>query len=135
MRVADASVAVAAASPWHESHEAAFAALAATRPGIVAHAALETYSALTRMPNPNRMHPAEALLFLEDWFEDRWIGLTAAAQRRLLARLSGAGIHGGATYDALIGATAAAEGATLVTAERRALVSYALVGADVELVA
>ena len=44
------------------------------------------------------------------------------------------GIHGGATYDALIGATAAAEGATLVTAERRALVSYALVGADVELV-
>lgn len=135
MKVADASVAVAAASPWHEYHEAAFDALAATRPGIVAHAAVETYSALTRMPEPNRMHPAEALLFLEDWFEDRWIGLTAAAQHRLLARLSDAGIHGGATYDALIGATAAAEGATLVTADRRALVSYALVGADVELVA
>lgn len=135
MKVADASVAVAAASPWHESHEAAFDALAAARPGIVAHAAVETYSALTRMPDPNRMHPAEALLFLEDWFEDRWIGLTAAAQRRLLGRLSAAGIHGGATYDALIGATAAAEGATLVTADRRALVSYALVGADVQLVA
>ena len=135
MKVADASVAVAAASPWHESHGAAFDALAATRPGIVAHAAIETYSALTRMPEPHRMHPAEALLFLEDWFEDRWIGLAAPAQRRLLARLSAAGIHGGATYDALIGATAAAEGATLVTADRRALVSYALVGADVELVA
>jgi len=35
----------------------------------------------------------------------------------------------------LIGATAAAEGATSVTADRRALVSYTLVGADVELAA
>ena len=57
MKVADASVAVAAASPWHESHEAAFDALATSRPAIVAHAAIETYSALTRMPEPNRMHP------------------------------------------------------------------------------
>lgn len=134
MKIADASVVVAAASPWHESHKASFAALATTRPGIVAHAAVETYSALTRMPEPHRMHPADVGRFLEDWFEDRWIGLTAAAQRRLLARLAEIGIHGGATYDALIGATAAAEGATLVTADRRALVSYALVGADVELV-
>ena len=86
------------------------------------------------MPEPNRMHAAEALLFLDDWFEDRWIGLSAAAQRLLLVRLSGVGIQGGATYDALIGATAAAESATLVTADRRALVTYALVGADVELV-
>jgi len=135
LKVADASVAVAAALPWHESHEAAFDALAGSRPGIVAHAAVETYSALTRMPEPRRMHPAAALLFLDDWFENRWIGLSAAAQRLLLARLSAAGIHGGATYDALIGATAAAESATLVTADRRALVTYALVGADVELVA
>lgn len=135
MKVADASVAVAAASPWHESHEAAFDALAASRPGIVAHAAVETYSALTRMPAPNRMHPAEAVLFLDDWFGKRWIGLSPAAQCLLLAQFSAAGIDGGATYDALIGATAAAESATLVTADRRALVTYALVGADVELVA
>lgn len=87
------------------------------------------------MPDPNRMHPVEALLFLEDWFEDRWIGLTAPAQRLLLGRLSDWGIHGGATYDALIGATAAAEGATLVTADARALATYARVGVDVELVA
>jgi len=101
----------------------------------VAHAAFETYSALTRMPDPNRMHPVEALLFLDDWFEDRWIGLTPSAQHLLLGRLSSSGIHGGATYDALIGATAAAEGATLVTADRRALQTYERVGADVELIA
>jgi len=100
----------------------------------VAHAAIETYSVLTRLPDPHRMHATQALQFLEDWFEDRWIGLPAEAQRLLLTRLSDAGVDGGATYDALIGAAAAAEGATLVTADRRALVSYALVGADVELV-
>lgn len=85
--------------------------------------------------DPLRMHSTQALQFLEDWFEDRWIDLTAEAQRLLLTRLSDAGVDGGATYDALIGAAAAGEGATLVTADRRALVSYALVGADVELVA
>lgn len=126
---------MAAASPWHEHHDAAFDALAPFRPGIVAHAAVETYSALTRMPDPNRMHPVETLMFLNDWFEDRWIGLTASAQRLLLGRLSGWGIHGGATYDGLIAATAAAEGATLVTADTRALRTYALVGVDVEFVA
>lgn len=134
MKVADSSVAVAAASPWHEHHDAAFAALAPKRPGIVAHAAIETYSTLTRMPAPRRMNSFDALLFLQDWFEDRWIALTAQDQRVLLGRLLDLGIRGGATYDALIGATAAAEGATLVTLDRRALGTYARVGADVELV-
>ena len=87
------------------------------------------------MPDPTRLHPVEALLFLEDWFADRWIGLTAGAQRLLLRRLSAAGIRGGATYDALIAATAAAEGATLVTCDRRALGTYERIGVDVELVA
>jgi predicted nucleic acid-binding protein len=125
---------VAAAAPWHEHHEAAFDALATGGPGIVAHAAFETYSALTRMPDPNRVHPHEVMLFLEDWFSDRWIGLTATAQRLLLGRLAAAGIRGGATYDALIAAAAVAEGAILVTADRRALATYERVGADVELV-
>ena len=104
------------------------------RPAIVAHAAFETYSVLTRMPDPNRMHPVEALLFLEDWFGDRWLLLTASAHRSLLGRLSSAGIFGGATYDALIAATALAEGATLVTCDRRALPTYERMGADVEVV-
>ena len=80
------------------------------------------------------MNSFDALLFLQDWFEDRWIALTAQDQRVLLGRLLDLGIRGGATYDALIGATAAAEGATLVTLDRRALGTYARVGADVELV-
>jgi len=100
----------------------------------VAHAAFETYSALTRMPDPNRMHPHEVLLFLDDWFGDRWIGLPAGAQRLLLGQLTVSGIVGGAAYDALIAATAVAEGATLVTADKRALPTYERVGVDLELV-
>jgi len=72
--------------------------------------------------------------WLEDTFSDRWLGLTPLALRLALNRLEGLGISGGATYDGLIAMTAAAEGATLVTADRRALRTYALVGADVELV-
>lgn len=86
------------------------------------------------MPDPYRMHPVEALSFLDDWFADRWVALTVAAQRELVGRLPKYGIHGGATYDALVGATAAAEAATLVTADRRALSTYHRVGVEVELV-
>lgn len=80
------------------------------------------------------MHGVDALAFLEDWFADRWVALALAAQRELMRRLPEIGIHGGATYDALIGATAAAEAATLVTADRRALSTYERVGVEVELV-
>ncbi|RDI73451.1 hypothetical protein Gocc_2807 [Gaiella occulta] len=74
-------------------------------------------------------------MFLEDWFADRWLGLTAAAQRLALARLEELGVSGGRTYDGLIAITAASNDATLVTLDRRALPTYLLVGADVELVA
>lgn len=124
---------MAASAPWHELHDAAFDALAG-RPAIIAHAAFETYSTLTRMPEPNRVHPAEALLFLEDWFGDRWLGLPASAQQLLVGRLADAGIFGGATYDALIAATALAEQATLVSCDRRALSTYERIGVEIELI-
>lgn len=102
--------------------------------GIVAHAAFETYSALTRMGQPNRLPPALVSEWLELEFADRWIGLSSVALRLALVRLQEVEVSGGATYDGLIAMTAAAEGATLVTLDRRALRTYALVGVDVELV-
>ena len=71
---------------------------------------------------------------LEDRFGDRWLGLTATALRLALTRLEELGISGGATYDGLIGITAAASGATLVSHDLRALPTYQRVGADVEFV-
>lgn len=103
--------------------------------GIVTQAAFETYSALTRMREPHRMPPAVVREWLELEFADRWVGLSAGALRMALGRLQELGVAGGATYDGLIAITAAAHDSTLVTLDRRALATYALVGADVELVA
>lgn len=49
MKAVDSSVVIAAFASWHESHESARRALAA-RPRAIAHAAVETYSVLTRLP-------------------------------------------------------------------------------------
>jgi predicted nucleic acid-binding protein len=72
--------------------------------------------------------------WIEDTFSDRWLGLSPLALRLALERLEERGVFGGATYDGLIAITAAAEGATLLTLDRRALRTYSLVGVDVELV-
>lgn len=74
-------------------------------------------------------------VWLEDTFSDRWLGLSPRALRLALGRLEELGVFGGATYDGLIAMTAAAEGATLVTLDKRALRTYSLVGVDVEVVA
>jgi predicted nucleic acid-binding protein len=87
------------------------------------------------LPPSERAGAGDARAFLEDWFSDRWLGLTAGAQRLALGRLQELGISGGAIYDGLIAMIAAASGATLVTLDRRALATYALVGANVELIA
>jgi predicted nucleic acid-binding protein len=131
---ADASVAVAAFAPWHEHQYAAQTALG-PRPAIIAHAAFETYSVLTRLPEGRRAPAALVAEQLTDRFGDRWLGLSAQALRLAMNRLPELGVIGGATYDGLIAMTAAAEGATLVTLDKRALRTYSLVGVDVELVA
>ena len=104
------------------------------RIGIPVHAAFETYSVLTRLPEPHTMDAGTVRVWLEDTFGDRWLGLSVDALRLALARLAELGVSGGATYDGLIAMTAAASDATLLTLDRRALATYALVGADVEFV-
>ena len=133
MIAADASAAVAAFAEWHGRHGEIQDALEGT-PAIVAHAAFETYSVLTRIPEPQRMHGSAVREQLELRFADRWLGLTSGALRLALARLEKLGVAGGATYDGLIAITAASNDATLVTLDQRALPTYLLVGADVRLV-
>lgn len=134
MIVADASAAVAAFAAWHVQREAVKTALGRSA-AIVSHAAYETYSVLTRLPDAQRAPGALVLEHLRDTFGDRWLGLGADAQRLALDRLASLGVGGGQTYDGLIALTAAAHDATLVTLDRRAIATYVLVGADVELVA
>jgi predicted nucleic acid-binding protein len=130
---ADTSLAVAAFASWHALHEQARAAL---REGavLVAHCAIETYSVLTRLPPPHRSAGRLVHEFLELQFPQPHLVLRAEMQRGLTAQLVELGIEGGAVYDALVALTAAGEGATLVSADRRAAGTYRRCGAAVRLV-
>jgi predicted nucleic acid-binding protein len=129
----DTSVAIPAFASWHRAHTSA---LEIVNAGVVlpAHAAFETYSVLTRMPDPHRANPSSVLRFLTESFDEHWPTMTATSMRRLLSELAGHGIRGGSTYDGLIGATARSVGAKLFTRDRRAKPIYDLLGVEVEFV-
>jgi predicted nucleic acid-binding protein len=57
--------------------------------------------------------------------------LPRGAARNALRAAVGAGIRGGALYDALIAATAAHHAHRLLSADRRAATTYAALGLDV----
>lgn len=132
MIAADTSVVVAAFASWHEEHEAAEGALARGA-RLVAHSAIEVYSVLTRLPPPHRAPAALVWRFLEARFPEPYLALDPAGHRALVRRFVELGITGGATYDALIAATAAHAGATLVSCDRRASVTYQRCGVRVKL--
>ena len=133
MIAADSSVVVAAFASWHELHEEALDVLDAGA-ALPAHAALESYAVLTRLPPPLRVAPEPVVEFLAARFPGAWLTLDAAAAAALPAELSGAAISGGATYDGLIAATAREHGATLVTLDARAARAYEALAAPYELV-
>lgn len=134
MIVIDSSVAIAAFASWHERHERARAVVAAA-PAVVAHSVLETYSVLTRLPEPHRVEAAAVAAYLERQFATPPLALDGRRQRALVGRLSSAGIVGGAVYDALIAVTAQAHDAMLVSLDARAATTYARCGVRFELLA
>ncbi len=123
MKAVDTSVVVAAFASWHEHHDAARRALDAGA-RLIEHCALETYSVLTRMPAPQRMPGAVVRDFLAARFAEPYLRLTPAAYQQFLLELPTRGIAGGAAYDALVAATAAAADAELITCDRRAALTY-----------
>lgn len=132
MNAVDTSVVVAAFASWHESHALARRAVD-DEPALVAHCALETYSVLTRLPAPHRA-PAELVVaFLAERFPGAPLTLPGAAQGKLPGRLAALGVVGGASYDALVAATALHHEATLLTLDARALGTYERVGVRVRL--
>ncbi|MGH2714614.1 MAG: PIN domain-containing protein [Thermoleophilaceae bacterium] len=132
MSTPDASAIVAAFAPWHPHHEAALDALHGSH-DLVAHAELEAYSVLTRLPAPFRVDPRLAAEYLELRFTGSRHVLPAKDRRRFARRLAAAGIAGGRVYDALIAATAAERELPLITCDRRASPVYERVGAVYEL--
>jgi predicted nucleic acid-binding protein len=119
----DSSVVVASFGAWHEHHGPARDVLAA-RPRLPAHAGLEAYAVLTRLPEPFRAEPRTVAEFLSRTFASVRLVLGADDQAGLPDRLAGLGISGGSVYDALIALTAGAADAELLTLDRRALATY-----------
>lgn len=133
-RCVDSSVAIAAFGEWHELHGSAVEALAES-PALVAHAALEAYSVLTRLPDPFRAPAATVVEYLAENFTGPRLALPAAEQRRLPELMQRAGVHGGAVYDGLVALTAAAAGANLISLDARAAQTYERLGVKHHLVA
>ena len=134
MIAADTSVAVPAALPWHESHAAVDTVLAGERVALPAHAAVETYSVLTRLPEPHRLPPHVVREYLRRAFERELLTLAGDVHQRLLEQAADVGITGGRIYDAVVAATAREAGATLLTRDRRATRVYERIGVDFRLV-
>ena len=123
MKALDSSVVVAALLGWHDAHEAAHRAAAGN--AIPAHALLESYAVLTRLPAPHRIAPADAEMLLAGWFPPERVLLPSARLTTgIVARFARAGVSGGACYDALVGLTASGHGLALLTRDQRAARTY-----------
>jgi len=131
VKAVDSSVVVAAFASWHEHHALARKAMAG-RPRLIAHAAVESYSVLTRLPPPHRAQPSIVHTFLTERFGDPYLTLSETGYQELLATVAANQILGGPTYDALIAFTAAEHDATLLSLDRRAVTTYEAIGATVE---
>jgi predicted nucleic acid-binding protein len=129
----DTSVLIAAFATWHDGHNSAVRAL---NRGVhlIAHTALETYSVLTRLPPPHRVEPVAVHAYLADLASSDYLTLDPRSHRVLIAHLAEHGVTGGSTYDALVGLTAKAAGATLLTRDARAIPTYERLQLEFELV-
>ncbi|MGD0064913.1 MAG: type II toxin-antitoxin system VapC family toxin [Streptosporangiaceae bacterium] len=131
MKAVDSSVVIAAFATWHEHHAIARKAMA-SRPRLVAHAAVESCSVLTRLPPPHRAHPSIVHAFISERFTEPFLTLSETGYQELLATVAAEQILGGPVYDALIAFTAVEHQATLLSLDQRAAATYEAVGATVE---
>jgi predicted nucleic acid-binding protein len=131
MKAVDSSVVIAAFATWHEHHAIARKAMAG-RPRLIALAAIESYSVLTRLPPPHRAQPSIVHTFITERFTEPFLTLSETGHQELLATLAAGRILGGPAYDALIALTAAEHQAALLSLDQRAAATYQAVGATVE---
>ena len=112
----DSSVLIAAVLAWHEHHpdshrEVERLAGNTAAAVIPTHALLESYSVITRLPAPHRVHPHHARELLRGPFRD-WITVPAPEPIwPMIDRMAETDLSGGAVYDALIVESALAAGA------------------------
>lgn len=128
----DTSLIVPLLFPWHALHEIAKKALHKIY-RVPGHALVESFSVSTRFP-VGPLSPDLAYKALTNSFPGEPLALSPQGYLQVIAKLGGANIAGGRIYDAIIAATALESNARLLTADRRALPIYALIGAQFDLI-
>jgi toxin FitB len=128
----DSNCVIALLSEWHFHHRVTLSCYqhlleGGWTPVVPIHVILESFSVLTRVPVPYRLPPEAASLAIEQTFATAIVGdLAAETAWTTLAALAQRGLGGGKIYDALIAASAAASGATvLLTWDVKHLVAIA----------
>jgi predicted nucleic acid-binding protein len=132
LKAADTSLVIAAFASWHENHADARRVLDGGL-RLIEHCALETYSVLTRLPAPHRISGEVVREFMASRFPQPFLKLSARAYKDFILGLPDHDVTGGAAYDALVAATAAACGAVLVSCDRRALPVYERYGVRIQI--
>lgn len=104
---------IAAVCSWHDRHVVAVAGIErrldrGERLAIAAHALVETYAVLTRLPAPHRLAPVDAWALVKENFVEHAtvVTLDGRAHITILGRLATMGVGGERTYDAVIAASA-----------------------------
>ncbi|MDR1633355.1 MAG: PIN domain-containing protein [Bifidobacteriaceae bacterium] len=133
-RAVDTSLAVPLLALRHDHHAAARAWARGKELWLAGHAAVETYSVLTRLPGSSPASPRG----VADAMDRAFLGVAALPSpiaRRAHQELAAQGIAGGAVYDGLVALAARAQGLTLATRDARAAGTYSALGVAFELVA
>jgi toxin FitB len=124
----DTSVAIRLLHRSHPGHRAAVRWWAGRAIVLSGHAAIETYSVLTRLPGDARLAPEAASELMAARFGGA-IDPVRHETARIPALFAEWGISGGAVYDGLVGLAAADHDAVLATCDVRARATYEAVGA------
>lgn len=130
----DTSVAVPLVLTSHAAHRQVNRKVADRAVELAAHAALETYSVLTRLPGDARLLPTDADVLIRERFGSVVV-LSRARSRGLVGELAAVGVAGSALYDALIALTAKEAGAVLLTRDQRAAATYTRLNVAIEIIA
>jgi predicted nucleic acid-binding protein len=129
----DSSVLIPALVQRHPQFELAHPILRRPDLRLIAHATLETFSALTGGAVRPRVRPVEAARALRA-LDGRPLTLSVDGHLSVLESCGEHNILGGAIFDALIAATAMEHGVCLITRDERAVRTYDALGAEYELI-
>ena len=129
----DASAAVALVQTTNANHSVVVERTKGKRLGLAGHAMFETYSVLTRLPGNQRVGPRQAVAIIRHNFPSSH-ALRASSAPDVLETLVTAEVSGGAVYDGLVALAARDADILLITCDKRALTTYARLGARFEVV-